>query len=74
MLLRMSKLMEHDLTEPRKPLTHYRILKEMNLRQKKPFVYSLEDDSDLHDFEEAEANYMDLIPTTELIKSIDVDC
>jgi cell division protein FtsZ len=71
MLLRTSKLWEHDLTAPQ-AIDSLQNTKGDEFATEETIVYSLEDDSDLHDFEEAEANYMDLIPTTELIKSIDV--
>ena len=66
-----EQIMEHDLTAPQ-AIDSLQNTKGDEFATEETIVYSLEDDSDLHDFEEAEANYMDLIPTTELIKSIDV--
>jgi cell division protein FtsZ len=40
--------------------------------EEKTVVYSLEDDSDLYDLESSENQTMDLIPTSEFIKSFDV--
>ena len=66
-----EQIMEHDLTAPQ-AIDSLQNTKGDEFATEETIVYSLEDDSDLYDFEEAEANYMDLIPTTELIKSIDV--
>ena len=66
-----EQIMEHDLTAPH-AIDSLQNTKGDEFATEETIVYSLEDDSDLYDFEEAEANYMDLIPTTELIKSIDV--
>ena len=66
-----EQIMEHDLTAPQ-AIDSLQNTKGDEFATEETIVYSLEDDSDLHDFEEPEANYMDLIPTTELIKSIDV--
>ena len=66
-----EQIMEHDLTAPQ-AIDSLQNTKGDEFVTEETIVYSLEDDSDLYDFEEAEANYMDLIPTTELIKSIDV--
>ena len=66
-----EQIMEHDLTATQ-AIDSLQNTKGDEFATEETIVYSLEDDSDLHDFEEAEANYMDLIPTTELIKSIDV--
>lgn len=66
-----EQIMKHDLTAPQ-AIDSLQNTKGDEFATEETIVYSLEDDSDLYDFEEAEANYMDLIPTTELIKSIDV--
>lgn len=66
-----EQIMEHDLTAPQ-AIDSLQNTKGDEFATEETIVYSLEDDSDLYDFEEAEANYLDLIPTTELIKSIDV--
>ncbi len=66
-----EQIMEHDLTAPQ-AIDSLQNTKGDEFATEETIVYSLEDDSDLYDFEEAEANYMDLIPTTEFIKSIDV--
>jgi len=67
-----EQIMEHDLMPPKTiqtlddeqiDLTH----------EEETIVYSLEDDSDLYNLEDAEDQNIDLIPTTELIKSLDVE-
>ncbi|MDA8572879.1 cell division protein FtsZ [Flavobacteriaceae bacterium] len=66
-----EQTMEHDLTPPKTIHT----LEDEQLdttQEKETVVYSLEDDSDLFDLESLENQTMDLIPTTELLKSIDV--
>ena len=66
-----EQTMEHDLTPPKT----IHILEDEQLdttQEKETVVYSLEDDSDLFDLESLENQTMDLIPTTELLKSIDV--
>jgi cell division protein FtsZ len=67
-----EQIMEHDLMPPKTIQTLDD--EQINLTQEEEtIVYSLEDDSDLHNLETAEGQYMDLIPTTELIKSLDVE-
>ena len=67
-----EQVMEHDLTPP-KTIQNLED-EQIDLAQEEETVfYSLEDDSDLHNLEAAEGQYMDLIPSTELIKSLDVD-
>jgi cell division protein FtsZ len=67
-----EQTMEHDLMPPKTIQTLDD--EQINLTQEEEtIVYSLEDDSDLHNLETAEGQYMDLIPTTELIKSLDVE-
>ena len=67
-----EQIMEHDLMPPKTIQTLDD--EQINLTQEEEtIVYSLEDDSDLHNLETAEDQYMDLIPTTELIKSLDVE-
>ena len=67
-----EQIMEHDLMPPKTIQTIDD--EQINLTQEEEtIVYSLEDDSDLHNLETAEDQYMDLIPTTELIKSLDVE-
>ncbi len=66
-----EQTMEHDLTPPKTIHT----LEDEQLdttQEKETVVYSLEDDSDLFDLESLENQTMDLIPTTEHLKSIDV--
>ena len=66
-----EQTMEHDMTPPKTIHT----LEDEQLdttQEKETVVYSLEDDSDLFDLESLENQTMDLIPTTELLKSIDV--
>ena len=67
-----EQIMEHDLMPPKTIQTLEDEQINLTLEEEK-VVYSLEDDSDLHNLEAAEGQYMDLIPTTELIKSLDVD-
>ena len=67
-----EQIMEHDLMPPKTIQTLED--EQIDLAQEEETVfYSLEDDSDLHNLEAAEGQYMDLIPSTELIKSLDVD-
>jgi cell division protein FtsZ len=67
-----EQIMEHDLMPPKTIQTLED--EQIDLAQEEETVfYSLEDDSDLHNLEAAESQYMDLIPSTELIKSLDVD-
>lgn len=67
-----EQIMEHDLM-PTKTIQTLED-EQIDLAQEEETVfYSLEDDSDLHNLEAAEVQYMDLIPSTELIKSLDVD-
>ena len=67
-----EQIMVHDLMPPKTIQTIDD--EQINLTQEEEtIVYSLEDDSDLHNLEAAEVQYMDLIPTTELIKSLDVE-
>ena len=67
-----EQIMEHDLMPPKTIQTLED--EQIDLAQEEEIVfYSLEDDSDLHNLEAAEGQYMDLIPSTELIKSLDVD-
>lgn len=67
-----EQIMEHDLMPPKTIQTLD--VEQIDLAQEEEtVVYSLEDDSDLHNLEAAEGQYMDLIPSTELIKSLDVD-
>ena len=67
-----EQIMVHDLMPPKTIQTIDD--EQINLTQEEEtIVYSLEDDSDLHNLEAAEGQYMDLIPTTELIKSLDVE-
>ena len=67
-----EQIMEHDLMPPKTIQTIED--EQIDLAQEEETVfYSLEDDSDLHNLEAAEGQYMDLIPSTELIKSLDVD-
>ena len=67
-----EQIMEHDLMPPKTIQTIDD--EQINLTQEEEtIVYSLEDDSDLHNLEAAEGQYIDLIPTTELIKSLDVE-
>jgi cell division protein FtsZ len=66
-----EQIMEHDLMPPKTIQTLDD--EQIDLTQEEEtIVYSLEDDSDLHNLEAAEDQFMDLIPTTELIKSLDV--
>ncbi len=65
-----DQTMEHDLTPPKTVQT---LGDERNSAvSEATIVHSLEDDSDIHNLEAAEEQLMDLIPTTELIKSMDV--
>lgn len=65
-----DQTMEHDLTPPKTPFI---LGDERNSDEREEIiVHSLEDDSDVHNLESAEEQHMDLIPTTELIKSMDV--
>ena len=67
-----EQIMEHDLMPPK--IIQTLEDEQIDLDQEEETVfYSLEDDSDLHNLEAAECQYMDLIPSTELIKSLDVD-
>ena len=67
-----EQIMEHDLMPPKTIQTLEDEQIDLAQEEEKVF-YSLEDDSDLHNLEAAEGQYMDLIPSTELIKSLDVD-
>ena len=67
-----EQIMEHDLMPPKTIQTIDDEQIDLTLEEEK-VIYSLEDDSDLHNLEAAEGQYMDLIPTTELIKSLDVE-
>ena len=67
-----EQIMEHDLMPPKTIQTLEDEKIDLAQEEEKVF-YSLEDDSDLHNLEAAEGQYMDLIPSTELIKSLDVD-
>ncbi len=65
-----DQTMEHDLTPPKTVQT---LGDERNSDvSEETIVHSLEDNSDVHNLEAAEEQLMDLIPTTELIKSMDV--
>ena len=70
--LENEQIMEHDLMPPKTIQTIDDEQIDLTLEEEK-VIYSLEDDSDLHNLEAAEGQYMDLIPTTELIKSLDVE-
>ena len=67
-----EQIMEHDLMPPKTIQTLDDEQIDLTLEEE-TVVYSLEDDTDLHNLEAAEDQFMDLIPTTELIKSLDVD-
>jgi len=67
-----EQIMEHDLMPPKTIQTLEDEQIDLTLEEE-TVVYSLEDDTDLHNLEAAEDQFMDLIPTTELIKSLDVD-
>ena len=65
-----DQTMEHDLT-PAETIESFEDDNEV-VSEKETIVHALEDDSDLFDLQVAEDQSMDLIPTTELIKSMDV--
>ena len=65
-----DQTMEHDLT-PAETTESFEDDNEV-VSEKETIVHALEDDSDLFDLQVAEDQSMDLIPTTELIKSMDV--
>lgn len=67
-----EQIMEHDLMPPKTIQTLDDEQIDLTLEEE-TVVYSLEDDTYLHNLEAAEDQFMDLIPTTELIKSLDVD-
>ena len=65
-----DQTMEHDLT-PAETIESFEDDNEV-VSEKETIVHALEDDSDLFDLQAAEDQSMDLIPTTELIKSMDI--
>jgi len=65
-----DQTMEHDLTPPK--TVHTSADEHNSDASQETIVHSLEDDTDVHNLEAAEEQHMDLIPTTELIKSMDV--
>lgn len=66
-----DQTMEHDLSIPNEVVVSEHTLSDTD-EKVETIIHSLEDDSDLYNLDAAEEQSMDLIPTSELIKSIEV--
>ena len=66
-----DQTMEHDLSIPNEVVVSEHTMSDTD-EKVETIIHSLEDDSDLYNLDAAEEQSMDLIPTSELIKSIEV--
>ena len=66
-----DQTMEHDLSIPNEVVVSEHTLSDTD-EKVETIIHSLEDDSDLYNLDAAEEQSMDLIPTSEFIKSIEV--